>query len=197
KETLVIYPTNPLYLHPNEGPLNIIEKLKRKLGFVTGLVTRDPQDKKKQELWDTCNNVVIIWLHATMNESIKKSVLYYTSARSMWLQLEKRYSITNGATKYILSKLLYHTKQNEMPINEYYTKLCSICEELENLNQLPAITQMNPEINSLVQTLEQQKEEQHLFQFLNGLDEDYAKERCQQLMQTPLSCVETACASLQ
>ncbi|KAL2943832.1 V-type proton ATPase subunit a [Bienertia sinuspersici] len=170
---------------------------KRKLSFVTGLVTRDPQDKRKQELWDTCNNVVIGWLDATMNEPIKKSVLYYTSARSMWLQLEKRYSVTNGATKYRLNKILYDTKQNEMPINEYYIKLCSIWEELENLNRLPVITQINPEINALIQALEQQKEEQHLFQFLNGLDEDYAKERSQLLMQTTLPSVERACASLQ
>ncbi|KAL2926753.1 Adipocyte plasma membrane-associated protein [Bienertia sinuspersici] len=68
KENTTIDITNPLYLHPNEGPLLILENLKgitnyrswkrsveialagkRKLGFVTGLVTRDPTDKKKQE----------------------------------------------------------------------------------------------------------------------------------------------------
>ncbi|KAL2933761.1 Copia protein [Bienertia sinuspersici] len=153
KDNAAIDPTNPLCLHPNEGPLNITEKLQ-------GLVTKDPQDKKKKELWETCNNVVIGWLYATVNESIGKSALYYTLARNMWLQLENK-------------------------------------GELENLNQLLVITQMNPEINALIQTLERQKEEQHLFQFLNGLDEDYVKEISQLLRQSPLPSVETACASLQ
>ncbi|KAL2941620.1 hypothetical protein RDABS01_029970 [Bienertia sinuspersici] len=70
---------NPLYLHPSDGPSTIaIEKLqgaadyrswkrsmeialasKRKLGFVTGLVVRDPEDKEKQDQWNTCNSMII------------------------------------------------------------------------------------------------------------------------------------------
>ncbi|KAL2943932.1 Periplasmic nitrate reductase [Bienertia sinuspersici] len=95
--------TSPLYLHPNEGSLIIPKKLqgtanyrawkrsmeialgdKRKLGFVTGAITRDESDPKKQELWDTCNNVVISWLHTSMNDTIKRSVLYNNSAREIW-----------------------------------------------------------------------------------------------------------------
>ncbi|KAL2929674.1 putative quinate permease [Bienertia sinuspersici] len=138
KHNALFDPINPLYLHPDEGPLNVTEKLqgityyrtwrrsvelslvgKRKLGFITRLVTKDPQDKKKQELWDTCNNV-------TCNNA-----------------MEKRYLFTNGAAKYRLNKLLYDSKKRN--------------EELENLNQLPTIIQMNPEKNALIQALEQQK----------------------------------------
>ncbi|KAL2941424.1 Retrovirus-related Pol polyprotein from transposon TNT 1-94 [Bienertia sinuspersici] len=208
--------TNPLYLHPNEGPLLISEKLqgitnyrswkrsveialagKRKLGFVTGLVTRDPTDKKKQEQWDICNNIVISWIHASMSEPIKKSVLYLDSARNIWIQLEKRFTVSNGAAKYRLNKALYYTEQGEMSINEYFTKMSSIWEEIEDLNQLPAITHMNPEIRAFVEALNKRREEEHLFQFLNGLNEDYAQQRSQLLMQTPLPTVEGACASLQ
>ncbi|KAL2939236.1 Mitochondrial dicarboxylate/tricarboxylate transporter DTC [Bienertia sinuspersici] len=83
--------TCPLYLHPSEGILTVSEKLqgihnyrpwkrsmelalasKRKLGFVTGAVTRDKHDQKLQELWDTCNSTVISWLHANMGDMIKK-----------------------------------------------------------------------------------------------------------------------------
>ncbi|KAL2921622.1 Retrovirus-related Pol polyprotein from transposon RE1 [Bienertia sinuspersici] len=111
KENPNIDITNPLYLHPNEGPLFVSEKLqgitnyrswnrpveialagKRKLGFVTGLVTRDPTDKKKKEQWDICNSIVISWLHAFMSEPIKKSVLYFDNAGTIWKQLEKRFT---------------------------------------------------------------------------------------------------------
>ncbi|KAL2902564.1 Retrovirus-related Pol polyprotein from transposon RE2, partial [Bienertia sinuspersici] len=216
RENMTVDITNPLYLHPNEGPLLISEKLqgitnyrswkrsveialagKRKLGFVTGLVTRDPTDKKKQEQWDICNNIVISWLHASMSEPIKKSVLYLDSARNIWIQLEKHFTVSNDAAKYRLNKALYYTEQGEMSINEYFTKMSSIWEEIEDLNQLPAITHMNPEIRAFVEALNKRREEEHLFQFLNGLNEDYAQQRSQLLMQTPLPTVEGACSSLQ
>ncbi|KAL2892510.1 Retrovirus-related Pol polyprotein from transposon RE1 [Bienertia sinuspersici] len=208
--------TNPYYLHPNEGTLAVSEKLqgvsnyrswkrtmeialagKRKLGFVTRRVKRDPADVKKQELCDTCNSVVMSWLHASMNESIKKSVLYYTRASDIWEVLEKRFTVSNRATKYRLNKKLYEMEQNGRSINEYYTMMCGVWEELEELNQTPAITEMNPEIRAYIEALKMQKEEQHLFQFLYGLDESYAQQRSQILMRTPLPTVEEACAQLQ
>ncbi|KAL2935127.1 Retrovirus-related Pol polyprotein from transposon RE2 [Bienertia sinuspersici] len=170
---------------------------KRKLGFITGAIVRDKQDRKLQEQWDTYNNVVINWLHNSMSETIKKSVLYYSTAREIWVQLEKRFTVSNGSTKYRLNKEIYETKQNRLPINEYYTKMCSLWEELENLNEYPAITQLTPEITAYIQEIKRQQEEQHLFQFLNGLDEEYAQQRSQLLLQHPLPSVESACASLQ
>ncbi|KAL2929561.1 Regulatory protein RecX [Bienertia sinuspersici] len=94
--------TSPLYLHLSEGQPVISEKLqgisnyrtwrrsmeialasKRKLGFVTGQVKRDREDQKKQELRDTCNNTVLSWLHASISDSIKKSILYHSSSREV------------------------------------------------------------------------------------------------------------------
>ncbi|GJU29238.1 cysteine-rich receptor-like protein kinase 8 [Tanacetum coccineum] len=79
---------NPLYLHPSDGPssLTVHEKLvgaqnyrpwrraieiglstKRKLGFVKGTVVRSPTNANLQELWDTCNNMVISWIMGRKN----------------------------------------------------------------------------------------------------------------------------------
>ncbi|KAL2900330.1 Gag polyprotein [Bienertia sinuspersici] len=137
----VIDPTSHLYLHPSDGTNFInVEKLtgasnyrawrrsfeialtsKRKLGFVTGGVRRDKNDKVKQECWDTCNNMVISWILASVTDPIKKSMMFMNDACYIRKQLEKSYSINNGAKKYNLNRQLYETKQQGKPISEYYT----------------------------------------------------------------------------
>ncbi|KAL2933248.1 Apolipoprotein A-I [Bienertia sinuspersici] len=132
-----------------------------------------------------------------MNDTIKRSVLYYNLAREIWANLERRFTVSNGALKYKLNKELYDIKQEGQPINEYYTRLSVLWEDIENLNDFPAITQMNDEIRAFLNAVRKQKEEQQLFQFLNGLDDDYSQQRSQLLLQTPLPTVKTALAQLQ
>uniref|UniRef100_A0A803MDR9 Retrotransposon Copia-like N-terminal domain-containing protein n=1 Tax=Chenopodium quinoa TaxID=63459 RepID=A0A803MDR9_CHEQI len=208
---------NPLYLHPSDGHNSVsVDKLtgaanyrewrrsmeivlasKRKLGFVTGLVKKDAEDEVKADQWDTCNNMVIAWLMSCMSDSIKRSVLFLNTARDVWKNLEIRFSQTNGARKYKLCRDVYDLKQNGRSLSDYYTEMSSLWEEIEGLNLLPPITEMNSEVNVFISALNQQKDEHNLFQFLNGLDEDYTALRSQIFMQSPLPTVELACAQLQ
>lgn len=207
---------DPLYLHPSDGPHTVnIEKLqgaanyrcwrrtmeislaaKRKLGFVTGVVKRDAEDAQRQDQWDTCDNIVISWLHGSMIEAVRTSVLYLRTSRDIWVQLESRFKVTHGSRKYKLSKEMYDTKQDGTPINDYYTRMRALWEEFDALNHLPPITTLTEEINEFVGAMNNQLSEQRLFQFLNRVDEDYNPQRSQLLMRTPLPTVEEACASL-
>ncbi|KAL2944407.1 Retrovirus-related Pol polyprotein from transposon RE1 [Bienertia sinuspersici] len=208
---------NPLYIHPSDGPTSIsVEKLtgpadyrpwqrtmeinlaaKRKLGFVTSAIKRDSSYPVKQEQWDTCNHLVIAWVHRSVSDQIKKSILCLTTEREIWMQLETLFNVTNGARKYKLNKEAYETEQNGNSINEYYTVMKGLREEQDALNILPPITKMTIEIDAFIGALNRQKEELRLFQFLTRLNEDYKAHRSQILMQSPLSTVEAACAQLQ
>ncbi|KAL2896606.1 Retrovirus-related Pol polyprotein from transposon RE1, partial [Bienertia sinuspersici] len=131
---------NPLYLHPSDGPntgmelwkrsMEIALASKRKLGFVTGVIARDTEDKEKQEQWDTCNSLIIRWILNNASDSIKKSIMFVSSAREMWKQLEQMFSDVNGSRKYRINKELYELKQKGMSINEFYTTMKSMWEEL-------------------------------------------------------------------
>ncbi|KAL2928880.1 Nuclear receptor corepressor 2, partial [Bienertia sinuspersici] len=112
-------------------------------------------------------------------------------------QIEERFSIVNGSRKYKLNKQFYEHKQNGVNINEYYTFMKIIWEELANMRELPVMTELTPEINAFVKALETERGEHKLFQFLNGLDEVYGLERSQLLMMKPLPLVEMACSYLQ
>ncbi|KAL2903654.1 putative pectate lyase 1 [Bienertia sinuspersici] len=210
--------TNPLYLHPSDGPhtCTIAQKLsrsanyrsgkrdmeivlvsKRKLGFVTRLVQRDPSKPEKQDLWDTCNNMVIAWLTPSMTPSIKESVVVMRSSKEIWEQLERKFSMNDGTRKYKLNRDAYDLKQKGKPVNEYYIAMKAIWDELDALEDYPPVTVMNTKIRALVDTMNRRKEEARLFQFLYGLDEIYAADRSQLLHYSPLPSVETAVSRIQ
>jgi len=170
---------------------------KRKLAFVQGIWPRPSDDPVKAEQWDTCNNLIIAWIMNCVSDSIARSILYIQSAREIWLQLEKRFCLSNGSHKYRLNREVYAIRQNDCPVSEYYTKIKSVWGELDNMADLPHFTVVNDEIAAFLRALARQQEEQKLFQFLNGLDEGYSSQRSQILLMTPLPDVESACALLQ
>ncbi|XP_057518382.1 uncharacterized protein LOC130799297 [Amaranthus tricolor] len=208
----VIEITSPLYLHPlDESNSILVETLlgasnyrswrssfkiglasKRKLGFVTGATSRDMADSVKQEAWDTCNNMIISWILNGVSEPIKKSIIFLDNAHTIWIQLEQRFSVTNGSRKYKLSKEIFETKQLDRNLSEYYVEIRGLWEEIESLNVLPAITQVATEFKEFLNALQTQQDEQRLFQFLNGLDDSYETHRSHILMQQPLPTVDEA-----
>ncbi|XP_074336517.1 uncharacterized protein LOC141673672 [Apium graveolens] len=203
-------------MHPSDGPLSIsVTKLqgaadyrtwkrtfeiqlsaKRKYGFFDGSVIRSATDAVEASQWDTCNNMVISWIHNNVSDNIKSSVLFINNASDIWKQLEKRFSLTNGSRKYKLNRDLFNSKQNGMKVSEYFTSLSSLWEEIDSMNVLPTVTAMTPEINKLFSAVEVMKQVSKLFQFLNGLDEAYGAQRSQLLMMAPLPTVEVACAAV-
>lgn len=184
---------SPLYIHPSDGSTTVsVEKLqgvsdyrgwrrsmeitlsaKRKLGFVTGAVKKEENDEARAEMWNTCNDMVIAWILGSVSESIKKSIMYFTSASDIWKHLEKRYLITNGARKYPLNKNLYDAKQNTLCVNEYYTYMQGIWEELDSLNVWPVLSNVSEEMRKFLDVLNKQRDEQKLFQFLTGLNDSF------------------------
>ncbi|KAJ8435818.1 LOW QUALITY PROTEIN: hypothetical protein Cgig2_017113 [Carnegiea gigantea] len=161
---------NPLFLHPFKGlgSLFIQEKLQGanndrswrrnvEIGLVAKRklrITRSDEDLIKVDMWDTCNSMVI--------------------AHEIWLQLEQRFSISNGSRKYIIHKEIYEAKSYS------YARLRCYWEELKAMNELPKLT-VTEEIKVFLQVLTKQREEQ----------------RSQLLLMTPLPSVEAACSLIQ
>ncbi|KAL2896086.1 hypothetical protein RDABS01_037870 [Bienertia sinuspersici] len=56
-------------------------------------------------------------------------------------------------------------------------------EELDNMRDVPAVIELTPVINAFVKALETERDEQKLFQFLNGLDEIYGLQRSQDVLE--------------
>lgn len=91
---------NSLFLHPSDESTSIIlSKLqgaedyrawkssfeiqlsaKRNIGFVDGSVSRSTKDAVEATQWDTCNNMVISWIHNNISDNMKSSVLFINTA---------------------------------------------------------------------------------------------------------------------
>lgn len=68
-------------------------------------------------------------------------------------------------------------------------------QELESMSDLPVITTSATDVTAYLRAVERQQEENRLFQFLNGLDDEYGPQRSQLLLMVPLPTVETACSA--
>ncbi|XP_021718635.1 uncharacterized protein LOC110686350 [Chenopodium quinoa] len=207
---------SPLYLHPSEGTTLNIEKLegssnyrswrssmeialdsKRKQGFITGGEKKETSDSIKAKAWETCNNMVMAWILGSTFKSIKKSVMFMQSAESIWKQLESRFAVPNGSRKYQLCKAMFGIKQQGTKVADYYTDLKCLWEEYDSLKDLPLLTKMNTEMTAFVKAMRKEEDDQKLFQFINGLSEQFGTLRSHVLMLTPLPSVEAACGMFQ
>ncbi|PWA73592.1 hypothetical protein CTI12_AA259020 [Artemisia annua] len=177
---------NPLYLHPSDGPgsLTVQEKLTGSQNYRAWRGAMEIGLSTKRKLGFIKGTVVRSATDPNLAE-------LWDTCNNM-----KRFALSDGSRKYKLNKDTYEISQSGGSISEYYTKMKCVWEELDNVNVLPAIT-VTPEISMFLTALNQQKEEQRLFQFLNGLDEHYGNLRSQLLLMTPLPNVESACSMLQ
>jgi len=170
---------------------------KHKLVFVLGTFPQPQDDHLKAAQWEACNNLVICWIMNSISQTIGKSILYVKSASEIWKHLQRRFSLSNGSRKYKLNKDIYALKENNSVVNEYYTTMRGIWEELDAMCDLPQIVKITEDVTNFLAILANQKEEHNLFQFLNGLDEKYTTIRSQILIMHPLPIVEMACAMIQ
>lgn len=65
------------------------------------------------------------------------------------------------------------------------------------MNMLSSVANPQADVIKLLATINTQKEESKLFQFLNGLNEVFNTKRSNLLMLNPLPTIETICVSLE
>ncbi|XP_074292377.1 uncharacterized protein LOC141619249 [Silene latifolia] len=118
--------------------------------------------------------------------------MFTETAKEIWETLQRRYTVANGARKFKLNKESYEINQDKRSIEEYYTQLQIVWDELENMNNYPVVTKISAEMKVYFEAVEKQAEERRLFQFLNGLDKDYATLRSNILLMSPLPTVDAA-----
>ncbi|KAF5471830.1 hypothetical protein F2P56_008596 [Juglans regia] len=130
---------------------------KNKLGFINGTLlkpkaTTDPL----HDAWECCNDLVVSWLHNSINPTLKSGIALVDNAQQIWDELKDCFTQQNGYRIFQFKKALAGLQQENDPVNVYFGRFPV---QIMLLDPLPPINK----IFSMIQ----QQEMQHLM--LSGL----------------------------
>ncbi|XP_060180674.1 uncharacterized protein LOC132610393 [Lycium barbarum] len=166
---------------------------KNKVGFIDGSSSKLSGNSDLEKAWSRANSMVIAWLLNSLSKEISESVIYFTTAKDIWNDLEARFGQSSGAKLFQLQKELSDLTQGASDITTYYTKMKRLWDKLESLDSF---------ICSCVCTCEAKtkmlkaKQDEKLVKFLMGLNDIYCGARGNILMISPLPFVANAYALL-
>jgi hypothetical protein len=114
---------------------------KNKLAFIDGSLPKPSHsDDPTFHAWTRCNNMIVAWILNSISKEIASSVIYITTCAEMWQDLKDRFSQGNGPRIFQLQKILTTLSQENSSISEYFTKIKSIWDELDNYDPIPSCT---------------------------------------------------------
>jgi len=126
--------------------------------------------------------MVISWLLLSIEKDIATSVLFCSTAKQIWEELEQRYGQSQG-TKIFQIQRINNLSQGSMSVSDYFTKCKILWDEYAVLVSIPTCSNDECPIGKAMTKL---LENQQLIQFLTGLNDNYVVVRGNILMTHPM-----------
>ncbi|KAI3719404.1 hypothetical protein L6452_20301 [Arctium lappa] len=206
-----IDPNSPYYLHPSDYPrqMQVNDVLsdsnygdwaqdmknflfaKNKIGFVNGSIKKPEEESTQYMLWMRCDAMIKGWLTTTMEKDIRSSVKYANTAAEIWTNLEERFGKESAPRAYELKQTLTTTTQNDASVSAYYTKMRGLWDEIQTVSPTPYCTYGRCTCDA-GKRLNEAKEKDRLYEFLMGLDNEFATIKTQILASKPTPTLGTA-----
>ncbi|XP_057247391.1 uncharacterized protein LOC130589816 [Beta vulgaris subsp. vulgaris] len=165
--------------------------MENKIAFIDGSLKKPDSTSSLHSGWERCNNMIISYIQRSLDNTLAKSVLYYSTASEIWKDLEDRYSIISGPQLYSIQQTLKQVEQGSSSIAEFFTKIKVIWEQISSTSPLPCCT-CNGCSCELTKKFQKTQHDERLIQFLMKLDGRHAAVRTNILMMTPLPSISTA-----
>lgn len=135
--------------------------------------------------------MVMSYLLRSLSPTIYKSIVFLTTAREIWKDLEERFSVTSGPQFYGLQQSLNEVSQGDTNITDFCIKIKMIWDELSSEKPVSICVCTGCTCN-VSQKFLQEKEEQRLVQLLMKLHKKHSQVRTNILMTNPLPSITTA-----
>ncbi|KAM0021620.1 putative RNA-directed DNA polymerase [Helianthus debilis subsp. tardiflorus] len=135
--------------------------------------------------WMRADAMIKGWLHTAMEKDIRTSVKYATTAQEVWTDLKERFGKGSAPRAYELKQSLSGIRQEGTSVSAYYTRLRTLWDEIESVFPLP-ICNCNKCTCDVGKKLREHKDKERLYEFLLGLDPEFATIRTQILAMQPI-----------
>ena len=103
----------------------------------------------------------------SMHIDVSCSIMYYETAREMWIELKNRFSQGNATKSYNLQREISHISQNQMSATDYFTKFKCLWDQLLNYDPLPKCS------CGAMKALSATHDKAYVMRFLMGLNENF------------------------
>lgn len=165
--------------------------VRNKLGFIDGTIPQPSSDHRDSGAWSRCNDMVSTWLINSVSKKIGQSLLFMSTAESIWKNLMTRFKQDDAPRIFEIEQRLSNIQQGSSDVSTYYTELVTLWEEYQNYVDLPLCTCGKCECNAAL-SWEKLQQRSRVTKFLMGLNEAYDSTRRYILMLKPIPSIEEA-----
>ncbi|XP_070041604.1 uncharacterized protein [Nicotiana tomentosiformis] len=138
--------------------------------------------------WERCNKMVKAWIINSLTIEIAISVMSFPTAKEVWQNINDIYGQSNESRYIQIQREISASSQGASDIASYFTKMRSLRDELTSAYVGPACS-----YGALPKFIE----DQHMFQFLSGLNDSYSTVKSSILLMIPLPSISKAYFLLQ
>ena len=204
-------PFSEFYLHPSEGTGTTISPIllkgdnyedwskslcnnlraKNKLGFIDGTIKVPDSTSPHYAQWGIVNSMLVAWIYNTLDASVRSTVRFPDNVKTLWDDLQARYSLGNGPRILELKAQIADCRQNGRSVATYYGELRKLQDVLGSYQQLPPCT------CSASAAYIKLQDSELLHQFCIGLDnKKFGSAVSTLLMQDPIPSLNVAYAKI-
>ncbi|XP_070047420.1 uncharacterized protein [Nicotiana tomentosiformis] len=170
--------------------MRITLQAKRKLSFVTETCRKELFDDEFHEHCETCNTIVLSWIINRVAPHLFSGIVYASDAHLVWEDLWGCFDKVNRVRIFQLHREIATISQGTDSVSIYFTRLKELWAEYNAMRPSPNCGCAKSK-KIVVRFLQQ-----HLLQFLSGLNDSYDQARRQILMKTTEPILNQAYAKI-
>ncbi|XP_048620291.1 uncharacterized protein LOC125590664 [Brassica napus] len=144
--------------------------VRNKLGFVDGTIRKPSSTSRDSGSWSRCNDMVSTWLINSVSKNIGQSLLFMSTAESIWNNLLSRFKQDDAPRVFEIELRLSVLSQGSLDVSAYYTELITLWEEYKNYIELHVCTCGHCECNAAL-LWEQLQQRGRVTKFLMGFND--------------------------
>ena len=145
---------------------------KRKLGFITGTLTKPDAGSVDLENWLTVNSMIVGWIRTSIESKVRSTVTYITDAHQLWEDLKQRFSVGNTVRVHQLKAKLASCRQEGQSVLDYFGKLSALWEELQVYQPVHVCS------CGAATAMAKERDQERIHQFVMGLDDSRFGSMC-------------------